>query len=319
MAKTATLNTQLNQYPSWISLVIGLGLCTWQYRSGQLPDLLQAVFFIVMLAVTGIPHGALDHLVAQETARQQNRSFNLWPFMLRYIGTMLLYALVWFGSPLLSLALFLIISAWHFGETDIDQAPDHWLWNLTRLLTGTWVLLFILLTHAAEVGPVWIRITQEDPTALWIWQTATQYDTYLILMGLALLVVLFSIAYRSRPIRIDLIRYGHWAFILILCYYLPLLPAFALYFSGWHALYSFRSIGQHLSSGTTQVAPLDMLQIWLKSLPLTGVALLFLGAMAYLWHNFLNSWDPLPVLFIFISLITLPHLNVMSGMNSARR
>ncbi len=306
----------LTLHPSWITMLIGLILCLIQYWLGNLPAPIQIVFFAVMLAITGIPHGAIDHLIEQETARRQHKVFRLLPFLIKYLGIMLLYAIVWFGYPLLGLASFLLISAWHFGETDLDEAPNTWLWNLTKLLSGTWVIWFILLSHPSETAPVWNRIAQEDAIAVWVWQTAAQHGNYLLSTGFVLTAMMFGLSNRAQRIPIDTMRYLHLGIILLLSYMLPLLPAFALYFSGWHAVYSFRSIGQHLVADHTYSGQ-SLSGIWLKSLPFTGIALVFLGIMAYLWQSYWQSWDPLPVLFIFLSLITLPHLNVMSNMHYA--
>jgi beta-carotene 15,15'-dioxygenase len=306
------------QTPTWISIFLGISLWAWGQFQGEIPSSVQTAFFAFFILLTGIPHGALDHLVAAKTAETQLKQFKILPFLLEYMGSMALYAAVWYFLPTLSLLFFLLISAWHFGETDLEDAGDTPLWNGAKFLFGALVLAFLLLSHAQEVQPLWARITQNDVWAGRLWEAAAMHNLVLGSILCFSFIFVSSVAHRQKPISINISRGLRLAFILILAYFLPLLPAFALYFGGWHALSAFGSIKNYLAKDTENSSNTP-LSIWLKSLPFTLLATVFLCGGFWYWQYFLQTWDSLPILFIFLSLITLPHLRVMHPMNTARQ
>lgn len=312
-ALTSPLN-RITTTPSYLTIALGLMLVGWQSLAGPLPEWVQWVVFAVLLFGAGIPHGALDHLIDQETAARQGKSFSIVWFLAKYLLTMAVYGLAWFAFPALSLAIFLLISAWHFGETDIERVPATPTWTITRFVAGSFVLAFILLTHQAEVTPILERITQNNEATMSVWRRGVRYASSVWLYWGLLTGYLFVRAYRQRPVAIDWFRLVRLAMVLALGYWLPLLLAFGLYFGGWHALSSFQTIYGYLKQN--QQTTLTAGQIWLKSLPFTALALVSLAAFGWWWQHYAQQWDPLPLLFIFLSLITLPHLNVMHGMNS---
>lgn len=303
----------LSPVPTDLTLALGVVLVGWQAAAGSLPTQVQVAVFAALLAGAGVPHGALDHLIDEETAIRQKKSFSITWFLAKYLLIVSVYGLIWLWVPAFCLGLFLIGSAWHFGETDIERVPPTPVWMLTRFVAGGFVLAFILLTHSAAVTPILERITQQNHLAMSVWQGFVTNEG-IILPGWAILTVgLFGLALRVNHVTVDGIRLARLGVLLILCYYLPLLPAFGLYFGGWHALSSFYTIGTYLRQTGSSVHVIW--HIWLKSLPFTGLALLGLALFGWLCQHWAPAWDPLPLVFIFLSLITLPHLSVMHDMN----
>lgn len=311
----ARLRYQVMHTPTLLTISVGILLVIYQLVSGEIPLLVQIVFCGGLLLVAGIPHGALDHLVEQERATRQGRPFSLLRFLINYLFTMGIYGAGWILAPVPCLLVFLLISAWHFGETDLDNAPVTAYWSLARLSSGGFVLAFILLTHATETTPILSRIVQQDKLTLLIWQGAVE-QLGAVLRGWATLqAVLLMLAYAHSPASIDIWRMTRLSLIVALAFYLPLLPAFMLYFGGWHALSSFHAIREYLPAKTKN--PLEASwQVWQKSLPLTGAAFGFLGFLALCWYFMIPATDPLPVMFILLSLITLPHIGVMHAIKS---
>ena len=319
MVKNWTL--KILETPTLISVFAGLSLVVWQWMAGSIPPSVQITFFALFIFLTGIPHGAIDHLVEKETAERLQKSFNLPFFLLKYVLTMLFYGFMWYLLPSVSLLFFLLISAWHFGETDIEKAPSTLLWNITRFIFGSFTLLWILLFHAQETTPILERISQNSPFVMPIWSTAVEFTMPILIASILLFMAFFYLAFKKDTINIDKNRFLRLSFILILTYFLPLLPAFALYFGGWHALCSFKTIHDYLlknaKSNDNSPPIYSALKVWTQTLLFTLLAFISLAFGVWFWLHFLQTWDPLPLLFIFLSLITLPHLNVMHGMNKA--
>jgi beta-carotene 15,15'-dioxygenase len=304
---------------TFVSIVIGLVFVFMQHISGGLDYIVQISFFVFYLFVTGIPHGAIDHLVEKETAKRHKKPFKLYLFLLRYLLTMAFYGLVWYIIPSFSLLFFLFISAWHFGETDIEKAPSTIYWNVTRFIFGSFVLSWILLMHPIETTPILERISQNGYNVMQTWTFLTYFSTPFLVLLICFGSIFFAIAYKHQPILVDKSRLVRLFLILLLTYFMPLLPAFALYFGGWHALSAFKTIKDYLldQKETSKNSLRPILKIWSNTLLFTSFVLLFSVFATWYWLHFLKSWDPLPLVFVFLSLITLPHLNVMHGMNKA--
>lgn len=280
---------------------------------GVLPSNLQLIYFIGMIALTGIPHGALDHIVASANDVKSGRRFHFGKFLVKYLVAVILYAVCWIYFPSISLLFFLLISAWHFGETDIPNFNKEWLWNINRLLWGSFVLLLILLTHQEETETILYRITSNAEWVKISWVFLCKYQ-YLVLSSIGLPVLLLcSLNALQNKEQFSVTCFINLILILAISVFLPLLPAFALYFGGWHAIRSFEMIFHFLK---TQQAhrQMNIVGMWKKTLPMTILAGLFFIIAAYTWSTMGITSDPLPVVFIFLSVITLPHLDVMNEM-----
>ena len=298
---------------TWLTVLLGLILLIWQFFQGSLPQNIQVIFFASLILLTGIPHGALDHLIQEATDKKLNKKYYFSGFIIKYILIMALYALAWFWFSGLSLLTFLIISAWHFGETDLEKVPKNALiWSFTRLIYGFYILAFILLTHIEEVRPIVNKMVENQTNMIIFWNFVNlNVKQILYLLGLSFTTI-FIVAQSEYLIKFDKIRILRLGLILVLSAWLPLLPAFALYFGGWHALCAFDNIHDYLRKDHPD---LTFKLVYLKSLPFTFVAAIFLCGFILYNNLYVHHFDPFPILFVFISLITLPHLLIAHQMN----
>ncbi|MBN9687705.1 MULTISPECIES: Brp/Blh family beta-carotene 15,15'-dioxygenase [unclassified Corallococcus] len=286
-------------------LATGAGLVLWRRLAGELPPGVQWSVFAASMLGVGIPHGAVDHLIVQETARREGLTHSRARFLAGYALTMALYALAWRIAPLWSLGFFLFVSAWHFGDADLEGTPMSARGVLARWLVGTFVLALLLLTHAAEVTPLLDRLTHHHAPTLAVWNEAIPVAGPLLL-GLGGLTLMIS--RWAPPLPLGDRWLAGWAAVLAVGCLLPLLVAFALYFGGWHAWRSLRAIQRYLGGASR-------FRVWLKALPFTALALAGLGLLVLMWRVTGRREDPLPVLFIFLAVLTLPHLRVMHGLH----
>ncbi len=293
-----------------LALAAGFLFVLLHQLGGTINPAIDYVFFGLFVILTGIPHGALDHLVEERSLRGQKNTFSMIRFLVKYITIILAYALLWFIAPALSLLIFLLISAWHFGESDMQPAPRHGLWKVTQMFLGSLVLFFILMREPSCTGDLIARITPGSMLAANAWQWAASHAAIIyVSLAVALLMAGFS-AERVQPRRWRLSKWAHFSLVLGLAYFLPLLPAFALYFGGWHALNTFGHISGFLDHEKS------LWSLWKSSLPFTLISVIFLGGIGLIWSVLFSHIDPLPVLFVFIAVITLPHLLVMQKMFS---
>lgn len=99
--------------------------------------------FIISLA--GLPHGAADAWLAQRVGIISNLK-DLFTFLVSYTFVAISIIFAWMISPSISLAIFLIISAWHFGD---DERLG--LSLFTRFCSGVIIVSSPLLLHNKEV------------------------------------------------------------------------------------------------------------------------------------------------------------------------
>ena len=95
--------------------------------------------------------------------------------------------------------------------------------------------------------------------------------------------------------------------LLILTNQLGLIGGFAFYFSGWHGWQAFNDIKMYINSQNT------IAQLWKKAIPFTllsllGLIIIYVITPNSVWQNF-----GAPALIIMISLLTLPHMQVMQN------
>lgn len=231
------------------------------------------------LAAVGIPHGAVDHLL--ESGK--------WNFSTApgFIGKYLLQAagvgIVFYYFPTPALLLFLMYSAWHFGQADGKlwdlSAPVSWCW-------GASVLIYLLGTHLNETNYIVTAMgagTSSVPCPSW-----------------AILLWLIPCLYRNNPSQFITVLW------LFLSSQLPLLLAFGLYFIGQHSLTGWRHLKSHLQ--------MSHKTIWLHSLPFHAGAWILLAAFYFYWPaaqqgSYGTNWG---LFFIFIACISLPHTLAMN-------
>jgi Brp/Blh family beta-carotene 15,15'-monooxygenase len=75
----------------------------------------QISFLIAVLILFGVPHGALDLYIDQHLHKAAS---NQKIFLLKYIANIIAYAVVWYFFPVAALIIFILITAYHFGEID---------------------------------------------------------------------------------------------------------------------------------------------------------------------------------------------------------
>jgi len=65
----------------------------------------------------GLSHGDLDHLTQNKIISKKQ----LFYFVANYLLKGALFAVVWFIVPYIALIIFILYSAWHFGQADFKE------------------------------------------------------------------------------------------------------------------------------------------------------------------------------------------------------
>ncbi|MFN4081571.1 MAG: beta-carotene 15,15'-dioxygenase, Brp/Blh family [Saprospiraceae bacterium] len=267
---------------------VGLAILAWIFQ-WIAPAALERIAPPLLLAgmiFPGIPHGALDHCLSMAGRLQGRR---LWRFIATYVGIMALVLAIWKLSPLLGLGVFLLYSAWHFGETDLRD------WGAFRpylaLIYGIALLAFLLAVHPTELEYYLRALGLDLPVQLS--PVLLQATAAVGLAGIVGIGILTPPAGRRAWL--------HTAIVLLIGAWLPLIVAFGLYFIGLHSLRSWL----HLRSGLQTTTPALLKMATPFSL---GAFALFGGLLALDRLADLPFEGILPAMFVFLAAVSAPHI-----------
>jgi beta-carotene 15,15'-dioxygenase len=280
-----------------------------------IPAAVQWLLFAGTMLLTGIPHGAIDHLVDEQSRLHHHKSFRMIDFLVRYLSRMALYALLWWIFPVLAFAVFFGIAAYHFGETDLMILPKNKKTESWLFFTYGWLLLNILiLTHQTEVVPIFHSFPHFLDTATQaLISLVGQYSVlYFSICALCFLACMVCYSYQSGagflPVFFILIQ---GSILLLICSQLPFLLAFSLYFGLWHSLLSLQSIREYLMKNEQLLTWRILVKkaVLFSSIAISGIVILII-----IGNQYSHTADLLLWLFIGIAVLTAPHMEIMSSM-----
>lgn len=259
---------------------------------------------LVLILFGGIPHGATDYVIFRHLSRPEGKTRKLLHFLMQYILVMGAYALLWWLSPLVGLFIFLLISVFHFGQSNwnylkfrsaLERQFTYYLW-------GALVLCFPIIWHFDEALPIIEAIAGPIGPS-----PDGQLQTWLCLGLLGANFAWMSFLYATRQLSMPQGRDEVINLLVLVFAYtqLPLLLGFALYFVAWHSLSSIldqiRFYNQHARKPYGWKAYLR--DVWPFSLPAIGSVGGWLT-----WQYSVQAQIDWAGLFIFISVVTLPHM-----------
>lgn len=235
----------------------------------------------IAIALLGVPHGSLDlHLLS--TKQQRIRELTV------YLGSIAAVLALWCLVPTGMLLVFLLNSAWHFGDCDLRMTSR---WRVpAALIYGSAVLL--LVVDPADASVTWILRELVGQQA----STLAAYDLAHIRMAAAVATIVLPLVGQSIDRPAVLLRSICVVLVAVL---VPSLLAFTWYFAVVHAWTSMSSLRHHLDAehpwswGKTlrAAAPLTMLTY-------AGIAV---AAIAF------SQTAILTMLFVVLSALTVPH------------
>lgn len=301
------------------SLLLCIGCALLIVRlSGWMPTSgMQVTLFLVGAVLVGIPHGAADLLVAARQAGDERRSFSMSRFLAGYLGRLLAFAAVLYLFPVPGALLFVLFSAYHFGETDLSAVrTDLLLGKVVVLFHGLVILGIMVLGHPDEVRGIVGSLDLSAGQQRWL---DAALDARLSVLGISLLLF-FAAAFAyflsqpaSRAHGGDLIV--RFAVLALLVHFLPLVLGFTFYFILWHSLLSLNDIVHFLRSGDRYSMRTIIGRIALFS----GLAFAGIAALVLLGTMYVSAKALLMSVILGLAVLTAPHIGVMHGMYARLR
>ncbi|KTT22260.1 hypothetical protein SB14R_18350 [Pseudomonas oryzihabitans] len=255
----------------WLALLLTAGLASLVGGAGQL------AFALVVGLGLGLLHGASDLCLVSPARRPA--------FLGCYLATALACLLCWQLAGALALALFLLLSAWHFAHEDELFAG-----RLTSLALGLFIVGGPALLHPAAVARL-LGLAMGPAASL----ALAQWLTWLLVLGgaLSLPVLLLAAWQRRCP----------WLAVTLFAVVLaPPLVGFAL---GFYLLHAAPQTGvrQRLLGAASLKA-----YLWLTWPILLGAAVFTLaGGLVFL----LQERTGIRALFAVLAAFAVPHMLVL--------
>ncbi|MEH2067705.1 MAG: Brp/Blh family beta-carotene 15,15'-dioxygenase [Nostoc sp.] len=266
--------------------------------------------FLVGLLVcfVGIPHGATDHLVFYALNKNNNYLINKVKFYFFYVFSILAYTICWYLLPSLTFNIFLTISIYHLGQSNLYylHLPNKIIKTCIYCCWGLFIITAAVVSNPQEVN----YITQYLSSDIWLSDINIRKYFLLLIIIINFLTIglLFSLKYANKK---DLIReYLILSVLGILFYTTPLMISFGIYFSIWHSLGSTFDQIELLRNNTDNLKITDF---YLRAIPLSIISIIFLILVALFLNNFniqeleKNLNATMAAFFIFLAAITFPH------------
>lgn len=271
------------RFQSWMFFSAVTSLLVLTSADYQISFQWQVVLLATLVALLGLPHGAVDPLVAQRA--------NLWhdlrgltAFLVVYILIAILTLALWISFPGASLAVFLAISAWHFGNDWRENVSSTGL----RAGLGLSVVSLPALTHSHEMQVIFAMLANPG---------AAEFITraLMVMAPVGMIAVLFGAAkiFRISPwVSCELIILAAGALLL------PPLLFFITYFcflhSPRHLIHVARGLGPKTIAAAASVFTL---------ITVVGAIIAFsFMAPATLEDQIIRT------VFVGLAILTVPHM-----------
>lgn len=252
---------------------------------------------IAAILLLGVPHGGLDGVIARRAG---------WPpswvgrmvFFFTYSLVAIFVLLLWLKWPAVTLALFLAISAFHFGRSDVAHSVIYPGLNRSRRFVaiaahGGLVPIAIASLQSALVEPIF-SILVGDSGALVLMALINQ----MFIPWLALLVLYvgqtLSRGLSSKPL-LALLALTVFAAIM------PPLVTFAIYFCVWHSSGHISRIWQSITERSQHKSALREAVLYTV---MAWVAMVIFFVLV----NGALSEELMRLTFIGLAALTVPHM-----------
>lgn len=320
--------------PAWIrraalgGALIALGGGLVQVGLGMHEGWLLFLPLAVSALLFGLPHGAIDHLVALGLAGRALKAGNLLAVVGLYLLLALLYGGLWLVAPGLALLGFLVMTIYHWGKADTaferirypegPLAGNRLLRPIHTAVRGGLPVGLPLLAFP-EQSADFLRSCLE----LFVEGPAPPIELWRLWVGgilSALLAVELCLLWRHRRTEGGRRLLVETGLLLALFWLVPPLAAIGWYFCLWHGLrHVLRLTRYHAGTSNPGTGARAFALFFRRAIPFTLVSLLFLAlaGLALPTEGSPARWVALYL--VLISTLTFPHIILVEWMDQKAR
>lgn len=305
----AALESILTTRHSTLFVVTGIGTLFAAALIGAGTTMIHMMLLVLLLPISGIPHGALDYHIGLRTFKGRlGRWWSAW-FVTIYLIIMSMVIAVWMAKPVWSLSAFLLLTIYHFGTGDaipIPQTPK--VIRITEIIArGGMVITFPAFAARPDVNELFSYLVPKPGAVILAGGLANLAPLVSLCVLLTVAWGLIEFARFHKPVSIG--RGIELLVIALIFIKLPPLLAFTIYFSFMHSLRHMLAVADRKPAGTLFTYLVDTFRM---ALPVT-IATMIIGAAAYLLISGTAFDMPqlMKVVFIGIASMTYPHVVVV--------
>jgi Brp/Blh family beta-carotene 15,15'-monooxygenase len=276
----------------------------------------QIICLCLSVMILGIPHGAMDHRVAQSLMKSWTYSKWVPLFVTGYLGFAGVMLWGWYVAPVMALLVFLLISALHFGLGDLEQQPGtirEWSRGIVAFTRGAIPIGLPIVFHFKQVSALFSWLMPVGNASIRL----PMSEIYWVAVAVA--IPAFSIQCLLAIKRRDWIDLWELCLLGFVFYGMPPLIGFAIYFGMWHAPRHLIELAiwrgqqsQGKSVDDAEESRFLMRGFWHVSLEAIPLTLLTWAVMALGWyilrkHTSVDA-STVRVIFVSLSALTVPHM-----------
>ena len=263
------------------------------------------IICLLLILSIGISHGALDNQKGKRLIKLYNIN-NIYYFYLIYLIIAATIIIIWLLAPTLSLIIFLVVAAYHFGKEDTEFliTKKSNIDIILYFLKGILIIIAPLMFHFVETINIFkLLLIQNESFYLFLNFIENNY----IISFIFLISLLTNIYFFLKDFKlVNLLIFFDFTSILILNYFFTPLVAFTLYFCFLHSFRHSLSLITELDKYNFNNGLLIFIK---KAAPLTILtAIFYLLSLYFLSNHYLVNEAIYKVIFIGLASLTFPHI-----------
>mgnify|MGYP005844586413 CR=1 FL=1 len=272
-------------------------------------ELTQIIIGFTLIFTFGILHGANDLLLIQKS-NPAKAKMKFTTLLIYYVMVVLLGALLFFFLPLVALVLFVIISAYHFGEQhwhELVKTKNQWINKLFYLTYGLLILSMLFYFDIEEV-----QLIIKEISSFQIHEQFIERNFYISLLIFASFFLFMLL--KSKNLMPKMFKELFLLLVFAIIFKTSsLIWGFALYFILWHSIPSLKDQISFLYGDFN-------IQLFKKyfqdAFIYWFVSLIGIFGLYFLFKNE-QVFDAL--FFSFLAAITFPHVFVIIAMYKSKK
>jgi beta-carotene 15,15'-dioxygenase len=290
MTKIHNLSIVLSFFGLWITSMF----------SGEL----EIILGFILIFSFGILHGSNDILLINSISNAKT-TYPFFRVLGTYILTVLSAVIIFYFLPLVGLTLFILFSAYHFGEQHWENRllnKNQLITNLYYIFYGLFILMLVFVFNKQEVIAVIKSITLHQ-------LTTNTIDYYFVATSIIFLFLFLYEIYHSKKFRtIFLLEIFYLIIFTIIFKVSTLIWGFTIYFILWH---SIPSLFEQITFIYGDFNKKNILNYLKNAVPYWLISII--GLMV-VFQIFKEEKLLYAIVFSFIAAVTFPHSLVINKM-----
>ncbi|MCY2976861.1 MAG: Brp/Blh family beta-carotene 15,15'-dioxygenase [Planctomycetota bacterium] len=273
-----------------------------------------ALLAAISVAVVGVPHGGLDHWAGRRLLSRRFSDRWWLVFFISYLSVAVGFAASWIAFPVLTVLVFFIASAWHFGREDhkanLNVGSGRQQIKIMQKVFGH--------VQCMAVGGlvIWVPALMRPDEMLWLLRSiipasgsgGDAQEVVLWTQWLSLILVPIAAFVITINVLSDPNELKQWVPVatVAISVFTPILLSFTIFFCAWHSIQGLRRLQRRERLTNIQFA-------W-ATFPMSAMAVAGIVFIGWFFQDATSAFavgeqsPVLQTLFIGLSAIAVPHL-----------